>query len=160
MRNLIGVAAALGATLYFATPIPAIAGSANQEPGWGTVVGAGILGGILGGAAAQPPVVVVAPAPQVIIIQPGQPAPPAPRVVACPNPIPGASHVCGTPLPANIYWCKPLKHAYPIVQQCPTGFQPMAFYFWCDPLRGWYPYVGESCPGGWRQISFPPGTIP
>lgn len=72
MRNLIGVATALGATLYFATPMPASAGSANQGPGWGTVVGAGILGGIIGGATAP------APQQQIIVVVP-QAAAPAPQ---------------------------------------------------------------------------------
>ena len=145
--------------LLTTTAIEPVTAGGHSDGGFGAVLGAGILGGILGGAAAQP-TVIVAPAPQIIIIQPGQPAPPPPRTVACPNPIPGSPHVCGAPLPSNVYWCKPLKHAYPIVQQCPTGFQTMALYFWCDPLRGWYPYVGENCPVGWQQITFPPGTIP
>ena len=69
MRNLIAAAAALTASLYFATPIPASAGSANQGPGWGTVVGAGILGGIIGGATAP------APQQQIIVVVPQVAAP-------------------------------------------------------------------------------------
>jgi hypothetical protein len=73
MRNLIGVAAALTASLYFTTPIPASAGSANQGPGWGAVVGAGILGGIIGGATAPPP--------QQIIVVPERQAPPPANII-------------------------------------------------------------------------------
>src|SRR5712671_5762968 len=51
---------------------PASAGG-HSDGGLGAVLGAGILGG----AAAQP-TVIVAPAPQIIIIQPGQPTAPPP----------------------------------------------------------------------------------
>jgi hypothetical protein len=148
----------LATVLLLATPISASAGSANQGPGWGAVVGAGILGGIIGGATAP------APQQQIIVVVPqAAPATPAaptvPRTVVCSTPMPVSPYLCGAPLPAFLYWCKPLKKAFPIVRECPIAFEPKALYFWCDPLRGWYPFVGENCPVLWHQITFAPGTI-
>lgn len=63
-------AAALGILLMTAAPV--YAGDRGGGPSWGTVVGAGILGGILGSATAP------APTPQqIIIVVPA--SPPAPR---------------------------------------------------------------------------------
>lgn len=103
MRNLIGVAAALGASLYLATPIPASAGSTNQGPGWGTVVGAGILGGMLGAASAP-----AAPQPQIIIIEPPAAAAPPPQ----PPPPQSEPHS---------WWCTGSQRWYPDVQTCTAG---------------------------------------
>ena len=96
MRNLIGVAGALSATLYFATPIPASAGSANQGPGWGAVAGAGILGALLGAAAVPQP-------------QPQQ------TIIVTPSPAP----------PTIYLWCAPLGRFYGQIATCPGQWQPV-----------------------------------
>ena len=96
MRNLVGVAAALSASLYFATPSPASAGSSNQGnqgPGWGTVVGAGILGGIIGSATAP------APQQQIIVV------------------VPQPTYVSPPPAQRS-WWCRTSQRWYPDVQAC------------------------------------------
>jgi hypothetical protein len=128
MRNLIGVAGALSATLYFATPIPASAGSANQGPGWGAVAGAGILGALLGAAA------VPQPQPQIIVIVPQQPS------YVAPQPVPGISvrqfleHYVPDPTPQPAYVSPP----------------PSQRIWWCRTSQRWYPDVG-SCAAGWTR---------
>src|SRR5208282_1905933 len=146
-------------------PLPASAGGRGGDngPGWGAVVGAGILGDMIGTATSTPPQ-----QPIIIVVPSAAPAPPAaaaPRTVICNAPVPVTPHLCGAPLPTPLYWCAPLQHAFPVVQNCPVAFEPKALYFWCDTLRGWYPIVGETCPtqgradGGWRKVNFPPGAI-
>jgi hypothetical protein len=93
--------------LLFAISAPAFAGGRNTDPNWGTVVGAGILGGMLGAASAP-----AAPQPQIIIIQPPAAAPP-------PTPQP-------TPPPTSLsephsWWCTGSQRWYPEVQTCAAG---------------------------------------
>jgi hypothetical protein len=82
---------------------PGMAGPTNQGPGWGTVVGAGILGGMLGAVSAP-----AAPQPQIIIIQPPAAAAPPPQ----PPPPQSEPHS---------WWCTGSQRWYPDVQTCTAG---------------------------------------
>jgi hypothetical protein len=59
--------------LLFTIATPATAGDRGGGTNWGAVVGAGILGGIIGGA--------TAPAPQQVIVVPQAPSPPPANVI-------------------------------------------------------------------------------
>ena len=73
MKNLLIV------VLLFTIATPASAGDRGGGTNWGAVVGAGILGGIIGGATAP------APQQQIIIVVPSQPS------YVAPQPAPGIS---------------------------------------------------------------------
>ena len=82
MKNLLVV------VLLFTISAPA---SADDRGGtnWGAVVGAGILGGIIGGA--------TAPAPQQVIVVPQAPSPPPANVIVVVPPgyqVPSQAHAC------------------------------------------------------------------
>jgi hypothetical protein len=129
----------LAIVLLFALPVSTHAADRNGGPNWGTVVGAGILGGIIGGATAPAPqpqiIVVVPPAPAA---PPPQPPPPAPTPVI-------VSASCGGE------W-------YPTVKICsapwlltPGGPHPVEFLGWCAHYQQWYPAV-QTCPGGFYVV--------
>ena len=96
--------AIVATSLLLATAIPATAGHYGGDGGtnWGAVVGAGILGGILGAATAP------APQPQIIVVVP----PPSQPAYAVPEP----TYVSPPPSQRH-WWCPALvvPHLSPLV---------------------------------------------
>jgi hypothetical protein len=90
--------AIVATSLLLATAIPATAGhyGGGGDPNWGAVAGAGILGALLGAAAAPQPQ-----AQQTIIVTP-------------------------SPASPTIYlWCAPLARFYGQIATCPAQWQPV-----------------------------------
>ena len=119
--------AIVAASLLLATAMPATAGhyGGGGGPDWGAVAGAGILGALLGAAAAPQP------QPQIIIVVPPQPA------YAPPAPVPRISDR------------EFLEHYAP---PAPTYVSPPPSQriWWCRTSQRWYPDVG-SCAVGWTR---------
>ncbi len=95
-------------SLLLATAMPATAGHYGAGGGtdWGAVAGAGILGALLGAAAAPQP------QPQIIVVVP-QPAPPLPSY--------------SPPTSSPMWWCSASRRWYPDVFACAVP--------WTQPWR-------------------------
>jgi len=89
LKNLLVV------VLLFTIATPASAGDRGGGTNWGAVVGAGILGGIIGGATAP------APQQQIIVV-----IPPSPPAYVSPPPA------------QRIWWCRTSQRWYPDVLDC------------------------------------------
>jgi hypothetical protein len=90
--------------LLFTIATPASAGDRSGGTNWGAVVGAGVLGGIIGSATAP------APQQQIIIVVPPAAAP-----------APGPVYVSPPP-EQRIWWCRTSQRWYPEVQACSVNW--------------------------------------